>query len=209
MDLDTYISAHSDAEPPYLAAIARRTHLRLLNPRMIAGHMQGRLLKMFCEMIRPHNILELGAFVGYSALCMAEGTDENAVIHTIECDDELEDMIRENLACAPFRKKIILHIGNALEVIKTLENISFDLVFIDADKKEYIAYYQAVMPLVRKGGFILADNTLWNGKIVGQPSGNDRRTIEIQEFNDLIAQDRRIEKIILPLRDGLTIMKKL
>ena len=208
MDLETYISTHCDSEPPYLAEISRRAYVRLLNPRMTAGHVQGRLLKMFCEMIRPQKILELGAFVGYSTLCMAEGTAENAGIHTVECDDELEDILRENFASAPFGKKIILHIGDALQVIETLKNTVFDLVFIDADKKEYIAYYQAVMPLVRKGGFIIADNTFWNGKIFEPLHQNDPRTAEILNFNDFIAKDQRIEKIILPLRDGLTIIRK-
>jgi predicted O-methyltransferase YrrM len=207
---EDYIEQNSECEPLYLQKISRAAHVRLLNARMISGTLQGRLLKMFCQMIQPKNVLEIGAFVGYSTLCMAEGTDSEATIHTIEIDDELEDLIRENFNSAPFdTQNIVLHIGDALNIIKNnLKNITFDLVFIDGDKRQYLQYYDAVLPLVRTGGFILADNTLWNGKIFENIKSNDFQTLEIIKFNDLIANDMRIEKIMLPLRDGLTVIRK-
>ncbi len=208
MTTDEYVLAHTDKEPEYLAKINRATHLRMINPRMLSGHLQGRVLAMFCSMVQPKAILELGTFTGYSALCMAEAMPEDGILHTIECDDELEDFIIENLSSVEHGKKVKLHIGNALDIITTL-NETFDLVFIDADKREYIAYFEAVLPKLRKGGFILADNTLWDGKVLKQPEPNDQQTIEIQKFNLLITNDNRIEKVILPLRDGLTIIRKI
>jgi predicted O-methyltransferase YrrM len=206
--LDDYILAHTDTEPTYLAKVNRETHLRLINPRMLSGHLQGRVLSMLCHMVRPHRILELGTYAGYSALCMAEALDDDGLIHTIECDDELEDFILENLAGSTHGHKVKLHIGNALDKINQL-NETFDLVFIDADKREYMAYYEAVLPKVRQGGFILADNTLWDGKVLQKVDPNDKQTIEIMRFNDLVTSDTRIEKVLLPLRDGLTIIRKL
>lgn len=207
MTLDEYITQHSENEPDYLARINRLTHVRLINPRMLSGHMQGRLLKMFCEMIQPGRVLEIGTYAGYSALCMAEALPENGILHTIESDDELEDFIRENLSSVEHGKKVQLHIGPALSIIPQI-NETFDLVFIDADKREYSAYFEAVLPKVRKGGFILADNTLWDGKVLAQPASNDYQTIEILRFNDKIAGDQRVEKVILPFRDGITIIRK-
>jgi predicted O-methyltransferase YrrM len=207
MTIDEYVSAHSDKEPEYLAKINRATHLRMINPRMLSGHLQGRFLAMFCKMIQPKTILELGTFTGYSALCMAEVLPADGILHTIECDDELEDFIIENLNTAEHGKKVKLHIGNALGIIDTLTE-AFDLVFIDADKREYIAYFEAVLPKLRKGGFILADNTLWDGKVLKKAESNDHQTIEIQKFNEFIANDQRVEKVMLPLRDGLTIIQK-
>ena len=207
MTLDDYILACTDKEPEYLAKINRATHLRMINPRMLSGHLQGRVLAMFCNMIQPQCILELGTFTGYSALCMAESLPENGVLHTIECDDELEDFILTNFKSVEHGSKIKLHIGEALKVIETLD-CTFDLVFIDADKREYTAYYEAILPKLKTGGFILADNTLWDGKVLKTADENDRQTIEIQHFNSLIATDERIEKVMLPLRDGLTIIRK-
>lgn len=206
MDLNEYIESHSEHEPEYLAKINRRTHLRLVNPRMMSGHLQGRVLTMLCHMIRPKRVLELGTYSGYSALCMAEGMDDG-IIHTIEHDDELEDFILENLSQSPYADKIHLHIGDALQEIARLNEV-FDLVFIDADKRQYLAYYEAVLPKVREGGFILADNTLWDGKLLDEVHPNDKQTIEIMRFNDFVATDKRVEKVILPLRDGLTIIRK-
>jgi predicted O-methyltransferase YrrM len=174
---------------------------------MVSGHLQGRVLSMLCKMIQPHKALEIGTFTGYSALCIAEALTDEDVLHTIEIDDELEDLILENFAGSEHGHRIKLHIGNALEIIPTLNEV-FDLVFIDADKREYTAYFEAVFPKLRNGGFILADNTLWNGKVVTEAKPNDRQTMEILRFNDLIASDDRIEKVILPLRDGLTIIRK-
>jgi len=205
--LEDYILNHIDKETPLLAKLNRDTHLRILNPRMMSGHLQGRILKMFCRMIQPKKILELGTFTGYSALCMAEGLTDDAIIHTIEHDDELEEMILQTFEKSNFKNQIKLHIGEALEVIETL-NESFDLVFIDADKRQYLDYYEAVFPKVREGGFILADNTLWGGKVVQPLQHNDKQTEAILRFNDFVTNDSRVEKVILPLRDGLTILMK-
>jgi len=207
MNLDEYISKHSDAEPEYLAKINRATHVKLINPRMCSGHLQGRVLSMFCRMIQPNRILELGTFTGYSALCMAEALPEGGVLHTIECDDELEDFILQNFAGSEYADKIQLHIGDALTEIEKL-NETFDLIFIDADKREYLDYYEAVLPKLRRGGYILADNTLWDGKVLKAVEPNDKQTIEIMRFNDFVAADPRVEKVILPLRDGLTLIRK-
>lgn len=208
MNLEEYISNHSDAEPEYLAQVNRATHLRMINPRMCSGHLQGRALSMFCHMIQPKRILEFGTFTGYSALCMAEALPDNGLLHTIEIDDELEDFICQNIEGSEYASKIKLHIGDALTVIDSL-NETFDLVFIDADKREYQAYYEAVLPKLRTGGFILADNTLWDAKVLKPVDSNDWQTIEIMRFNDFIASDNRVEKVILPLRDGLTIIRKI
>lgn len=208
MNLEEYISIHSDAEPEYLAQVNRATHVRMINPRMCSGHLQGRVLSMFCHMIKPKRILEIGTFTGYSALCMAEALPDNGLLHTIEIDDELEDFICQNIEGSEYASKIKLHIGDALTVIDSL-NETFDLVFIDADKREYQAYYEAVLPKLRTGGFILADNTLWDAKVLKPVDSNDWQTIEIMRFNDFIATDNRVEKVILPLRDGLTIIRKI
>jgi predicted O-methyltransferase YrrM len=208
MNLEDYITSHSDSEPEYLAKINRATHLRMINPRMLSGHFQGRVLTMFCHMIQPQTILEIGTFTGYSALCMAEGMPDNGIIHTIDCDDELERFIIDNFAGSEFGHKIKLHIGNALAEIKLMKE-TFDLVFIDADKMEYKDYYEAVLPKVRKGGYILVDNTLWDGKVLRQVDPKDKETIAIMEFNDFIAKDNRIEKVLLPIRDGLTLIRKI
>ena len=207
MNIEEYILSHSDVEPEYLAKVNRATHVKLINPRMCSGHLQGRVLSMFCHMIKPKRVLELGALTGYSALCMAEALPEDAVLHTIECDEELEDFILQNFAGSEHGHKIKLHIGDALTEIKKLDEI-FDLVFIDADKREYLAYYEAVLPKLIAGGFILADNTLWDGKVLKPVDSNDKQTIEIMKFNDFVAKDSRVEKVMLPLRDGLTIIRK-
>jgi len=208
MNIEDYITAHSDKEPEYLTRINRATHVRMINPRMCSGHFQGRVLAMFCHMIQPKKVLEIGTFTGYSALCMAEALNDNAVLHTIECDDELEEFIFENFAGSEHGHKIKLHIGDALTEIEKL-NETFDLVFIDADKREYLAYYEAVLTKVKSGGFILADNTLWDGKVLKTVDTNDKQTIEIMRFNDFVATDQRVEKVMLPLRDGLTIIRKI
>ena len=174
---------------------------------MVSGHLQGRTLVMFCRMIRPKRILEIGTFTGYSALCFAEGTEPDAEIHTMERNDELEDLAQSWFDCSGFGQKITLHIGDALDLIPRMEGL-FDLVFIDADKREYIDYYEAVLPKVPSGGFVLADNTLWNGKLLEEIAQNDAQSFAISKFNDYIANDSRVEKVILPLRDGLTIIYK-
>lgn len=208
MNLDDYILSHSDKEPDYLSKINRDTHVKMINPRMCSGHYQGRVLSMFCKMIQPKRVLEIGTFTGYSALCIAESLPENGILHTIEIDDELEDFILENFQSSPFANKIKLHIGKALEIIPALDEM-FDLVFIDADKREYWDYFELVLPKVKEGGFIIADNTLWDGKVLEKVHPNDKQTVEIIRFNDLIAKDNRVERVILPIRDGLTIIRKL
>lgn len=206
--LEDYILTHSDAEPQYLADINRRTHLKMINPRMLSGHLQGRVLSLIGKMIQPKRILELGTFTGYSALCLAESLSDDGLLHTIEYDDELEDFILENFEKSPLKDKIKLHIGDAKEIIHQLDDV-FDLVFIDADKREYLTYYEAVLPKLRKGGFILADNTLWDGKVLTEVKQNDEQTLSVMKFNDFVAQDERVEKVILPLRDGLTLIRKI
>ena len=206
--MEEYILNHLEPEPEYLKVVARKTFVRLVNGRMVSGHLQGRFLKMLCRMINPQNVLEIGAFTGYSALCLAEGITENAHIDTIEIDDELEDFLRENFANSPFEHKITLHIGDALKIIPTLEKI-YDLAFIDGDKRQYRDYFELVLPKVRKGGFIFADNTLWSGKVVKPLERGDTQTSAILDFNDFISNDLRIEQVLLPLRDGLTIIRKI
>ncbi|MDR1610688.1 MAG: O-methyltransferase [Candidatus Symbiothrix sp.] len=207
MNLDEYIINHIDEEPPLLASLNRKAHIDLLRPRMIAGHLQGRILKMLVRMYRPQRILEIGTYTGYATLCLAEGLPEDGEIHTIEIDDEMEDFIRNQFDQSDLKNKIHLHIGDALELIPKLEG-TFDFVFIDADKRDYCEYYETVYDKVNKGGIILADNTLWSGKVLEEPHPNDKQTIGIIRFNKMIAEDRRIEKVILPLRDGLTIIYK-
>ncbi len=207
MKLEDYINSHSEAEPEFLAKINRSTHLRMINPRMLSGHFQGRVLSMFSHMIKPERVLEIGTFTGYSALCLAEGMPDNGILYTIDCDDELESFILQNFEASEHSKKMKLIIGDALEVISGLDE-TFDLVFIDADKAEYQAYYEAVLPKVKKGGYILADNTLWDEKVLKPVDPKDKDTIAILEFNSFISTDQRIEKVLLPIRDGLTLMRK-
>ena len=207
-ELEEYILSHIDAEGKVLSDLNRATHLYHLRPRMCSGHLQGRMLKMFVRMICPHRILELGTFTGYSALCLAEGlADDSCEVHTIEIDDELEDFIKSHFALSPLANRITLHIGDAREVLATI-NGDFDLVFIDANKREYCEYYNLVFDRVRPGGFIIADNTLWDGKVVEWGKKLDAQTAGILQFNDMVAADERVEKVIVPIRDGLTIIHK-
>ena len=207
MTIEEYILNHIDEEPAYLAAINRNTWVRQMNPRMCSGHLQGRVLSMIARMIQPQQILEVGTFTGYSALCFAEALTENGCVDTIEMDDELEDFIRDNFRNSPYENKINLYIGDALAIIPSLEKM-YDLVFLDAEKSQYTRYYDAVLPKVKNGGYILADNTIWDGKVTQNVLSNDLKTREIIRFNDLIKADSRVEKVILPLRDGLTIIRK-
>ncbi len=206
--LEEYILSHIDAEPELLKKIDREAHVKLLQTSMISGHLQGRFLKMLTQMIRPHRVLEIGTFVGYSALCFAEGLDEKSEVHTIEIDDELEDYIRSNFAQSDIGDKIKLHIGDALQIIPGYEDESFDLAFIDADKELYWAYFEATLPKIRKGGYILVDNTLWYGKVIEKVESNDWATKAIVDFNKKLAKDDRVEKVILPIRDGVTMIRK-
>lgn len=206
--LEEYILLHIDAEPELLKKIDRDAHVKLLQTSMISGHLQGRLLKMLTQMIRPKRVLEIGTFVGYSALCFAEGLDADGEVHTIEIDDELEDYIRSNFAQSEFGDKIKLHIGDALQIIPGFEDESFELAFIDADKESYWDYLETSLPKITKGGFILVDNTLWYGKVVEDVESNDWATKGILDFNQKLATDDRLEKVILPIRDGVTIIRK-
>ncbi|MDR1557868.1 MAG: O-methyltransferase [Tannerellaceae bacterium] len=204
--IDDYVLSHIDREGELLEELTRDAHVNLLRPRMIAGHLQGRILKMLCRILRPRRILEIGTYTGYATLCMAEGSADDARIHTIEIDDEMEDFIRKYISRSPYKDKIKIHFGDAMDLIPTL-NETFDMVFIDADKRLYSDYYDRVFPCVRSGGLIVADNTLWDGKVVSA-SPPDKQTRGILNFNDKIKEDTRIEKVILPLRDGLTVIWK-
>ncbi len=205
-ELQEYIEQHISEEPAHLAKLYRHTQLTRLYPRMCSGHIQGRMLKMLTQMISPMRVLELGTFTGYSALCMAEGMPEGAELHTVELDDEYADDIRSYFESAPCGGKITLHIGDALELTRQLPG-PWDMVFIDANKRQYSEYYKAVLPLVPSGGYIIADNTLWSGKVT--EDCHDAQTDAIRRFNDLVAADPHVEKVILPLRDGMTIIRKL
>ena len=209
MTLDEYISSHSSPENEVLEAITRDTHVHILNPHMLSGHVQGRVLSMISHMIRPKRILELGTFTGYSALCLAEGLAEDGRLVTIEHNDELEETIRRNLSRSSLSDRIELRIGDCKLVIGDLKDELFDLVFIDADKREYCAYLDLVYPLVPVGGFILADNTLWDGHVVDPAYDKDKQTLGLRAFNDKVKEDDRFEQVILPLRDGLTIIRKI
>lgn len=205
--IEEYILSHSDDEGELLAALNRDANVNLLRPRMLSGHLQGRILKMFCRMLAPKRVLEIGTYTAYATLCMAEGMAPDGRIHTIEINDEMEDFINKYLDRSPHKEKITVHFGDALEVIPKLGG-EFDLVFIDADKRLYSEYYDLVFPMVRPGGLILADNTLWDGHVVEVPRSADKQTLGIMAFNDKIKRDDRVEKVILPLRDGLTMIWK-
>ena len=216
-ELLDYIESHSSAEPEVLARINRRTNVLLPTAHMLSGHIQGRVLAMLSRMIQPKRILELGTFVGYSALCLAEGLTDDGRLITIEKNDELEDLIRENLSQSPLGEKIELRIGSVADVIQELraafsrqtdEKPFFDLVFMDADKRTYVEDLEAVLPLVRKGGWILADNTLWDGHVVDPAYDRDRQTQGLRRFNDYVKNHPELENVILPIRDGLTIIRK-
>jgi predicted O-methyltransferase YrrM len=210
MDILEYIEQHSTPESEALRQIVHTTHIEMINPRMMSGHIQGRVLSMFSQMIRPQRILELGTFTAYSTLCLAEGLADDGTLVTLEHNDELEDMILRNLALSPLGEKVQLVIGDAMEWLAAQSaDLLYDLVFIDADKREYSAYLDAVLPLVRPGGWILADNTLWDGHIIEEAYDKDKQTLALRAFNDKVAQDERLDKVILPLRDGLTIIRKL
>lgn len=206
-NIEQYILSHIDEEGELLKNLNRDVHVNLLRPRMISGHLQGRLLKMFCRLVQPKYILEIGTYTAYATLCLAEGASDEAEIHTIEVNDELEDFILKHLYKSKLKDKIHLHIGDAIQIIPTIDCI-FDLVFIDANKRHYCEYYDLIFDKVRPGGLIIADNTLWDGKVLETPHPTDKQTIGIQAFNDMLEKDNRVEKVILPIRDGLTLIWK-
>lgn len=207
MTLDDYILQHSDAEPEYLYRLWRATNLHLLHGRMASGHLQGRLLKMLVQMIRPKTILEVGTFSGYSALCMAEGLEEGGMVYTFEINDEQEDFTRPWIEGSPVADKVTFMIGDAITEAPRL-GITFDMAFIDGDKRTYQETYEMVLSILKPGGFILADNTLWDGHVIDAAYGHDQQTQGIIRFNDFIARDPRVERVIVPLRDGLTLIRK-
>ncbi len=205
--LDQYILNHIDAEDPLLSELDRETNLTVLGARMISGHLQGQVLSMLSKMIRPKYILELGTFTGYSAICLSKGLQKDGKLITIEIDDELESLAQKYFAKAGLQNKIEQHIGSALDIIPQLKP-GFDLVFMDADKREYVQYYNLLMDKMSNGAYLIADNTLWSGKVLDEPKADDHQTIGILEFNERIKNDTRIEKVILPLRDGMTLIRK-
>ena len=205
--LEDYILKHIEPEGEYLHRLYRATNIHLLAGRMASGHLQGRLLKMLVQMIRPKHILEVGTFSGYSAICMAEGLEEGGMVHTFEIDDELEDFARKWIEGSEVANKIQLTIGDALTEAPRL-GITFDMAFIDGDKRTYIPIYEMALSMTRPEGFIIADNTLWDGHVIDPAYSRDSQTQGIVAFNDYLAHDNRVEKVILPMRDGLTLIKK-
>lgn len=208
MTLDDYILSHIDPEGDYLYRLWRATNVHLLHGRMASGHLQGRLLKMIVTMIRPKNILEVGTFSGYSAICMAEGLEEGGRLYTFEINDEMEDFTRTWLEGSAVADKIDFRVGDANVEAPRL-GIEFDMAFIDGDKRTYLETYEMVLRILRPGGFILADNILWDGHVLEQAKPADRQTQGIESFNDYVARDSRVERVMLPIRDGLTIIRKL
>ncbi len=208
MTIEEYIEGHTSPEPPLLQRLHRDAHLHLMRPRMLSGHLQGRFLSMIARLMRPRRILEIGTYTGYAALCLAEGLSDDGVLHTLEHDDEMEDFIRTYLDASELGAKIRLHIGEALDLLPDLVRAEqFDLVYIDADKRQYVSYYEAIIDHLPNGALILADNTLWDGKVVADPLPTDAQTQAILRFNDMIAQDERVENLIVPMRDGLSMIR--
>jgi len=207
MDIEQYTEQHTTPEDETLSWLVRQTHLQTIHPRMLSGMVQGRLLSMISAMLIPRRILEIGTFTGYSALCLSKGLARDGLLHTIERNDEWEDLIRQAITRAGETARIILHIGDALNIIPQIDE-RFDLVYIDGDKREYIAYYEAALSKLRPGGFILADNVLWDGKVLEEPQPHDHQTQGIVSFNKCVQADSRVENVLLPLRDGLMVVRK-
>ena len=207
-ELDKYVVDHTEIEPATLAELNRKTWIEILNPRMIAGHFQGRVLSMLSHMINPSRVLEIGTFTGYSAICWAEGLQENGQIHTVDNNEELETLAKDYITKSGFENEVHFHIGNAIDIIPKLD-FEWDLVFLDADKANYINYYNLVFDRVKKGGYIIADNVLWNGKVIDQKTWEEVDTKAILEFNEMVQNDSRIQNVLLPIRDGLMVARKL
>lgn len=207
-DIQKYVDQHTEAESPLLHELTRETHKKIMMPRMISGHLQGRVLSMLSHMIRPERVLEIGAFTGYSALCLAEGLVNGGKLITIDKNEELETMARRFIAKAGYEKTIEYHVANAMKLVPTLDG-PFDLVFIDADKINYYNYFKLVLEKVRPGGFIIADNVLWSGKVIDTGKKIDKDTQALLDFNRLIHADDRVEKVLFPVRDGLMVIRKL
>ena len=204
--IEEYVLSHIDKEPEVLSWLTRETHLRTLKPRMLSGHLQGRMLKMFCSMMSAKRILEIGTFTGYSALCMAEALPEDGELHTLEINDEMEEFLDEVFEKSGMAEKIHLHIGDASQIIPQLDGL-FDVVFMDGNKWHYSEYFDVVFPKLRLGGLLIADNTLWDGHVL--EDSKDAQTVGIQKFNDKVLSDDRVERVIVPVRDGMTLIRKI
>ncbi|WP_277016419.1 O-methyltransferase [Flavobacterium lindanitolerans] len=207
-ELELYVEKHSENEPVLLAALHRETFQKIMQPRMLSGHFQGRVLSMISKLVNPENILEIGTYTGYATLCLAEGMRENGSIDTIDINEELLSIQKKYFNLSPWKNQITQHLGNALEIIPTLEK-KFDLVFIDADKDNYLNYFDMIVPIMNKGGIILSDNVLWSGKVLETPNPKDISTNVLLEYNKKLKDDPRIETVLLPIRDGLTVSRVL
>jgi caffeoyl-CoA O-methyltransferase len=207
-ELEDYIEQHSQKEPELLAALNKETYQKILLPRMLSGHFQGRVLSMLSKLIRPVNILEIGTYTGYAALCLCEGMSENGALHTIDIKEELIDFQRKYFDRSPWGNRIVQHLGEAIDIIPTLD-VKFDLVFIDADKENYGNYFELIVPKMNKGGIILSDNVLWSGKVLEPLQPNDVSTKVLIEYNQVLRDDPRVETVLLPIRDGLTVSRVL
>ena len=207
-ELEDYIEQHSQVEPALLSALSKETYQKVLLPRMLSGHFQGRVLSMLSKLVRPLHILEIGTYTGYATLCLCEGMRENGIIHTIDIKEELVDFQRKYFDRSDWGKQIIQHLGEAVAIIPTLD-VTFDLVFIDADKENYLNYFELIVPKMRKGGIILSDNVLWSGKVLEPLQPNDTSTKILMEYNKRLRDDVRVETVLLPIRDGLTVSRVL
>ena len=205
-ELEDYAALHSENEPELLAALNRETHQKILQPRMLSGHFQGRVLSMISKLVRPQHILEIGTYTGYATLCLAEGMQDSGTLDTIDNNEELYDFQKKYFDQSQWSSSISQHLGNALEIIPTL-NKRFDLVFIDADKENYPNYFEMVVPMMSRGGIILSDNVLWSGKVLEALKPNDRSTKVLLDYNKLLKDDPRVETVLLPIRDGLTVSR--
>lgn len=205
-ELDQYVTQHSQDEPELLAQLNKETYQKILQPRMLSGHFQGRVLSMLSKIIHPTNILEIGTYTGYATLCLAEGLAENGMIDTLDIEEELVDFQRKYFDRSQWSNQITQHLGEALKIIPTL-NKKYDLVFIDADKENYINYFHMIVPMMNKGGIILSDNVLWSGKVLEEVNPKDITTKILLEYNELLKNDSRVETVLLPIRDGLTVSR--
>lgn len=205
--IEEYVNQHSSPEPELLARLNRETHLKVLQPRMLSGHLQGRVLSMLMKMIQPQRILEIGTYTGYSALCMAEGLAQAGELHSIDINEELTDFVQKYVNEAGYQDKIKLHVGNALEIIPLLKE-DWDVVFIDADKNNYINYYNLLIDKLKSSSYIIADNVLWSGKVIEDYNQQDEDTKTLIDFNKMIQKDERIENVLFPIRDGLMVLRK-
>lgn len=207
-ELEDYVAQHSENEPELLAKLNKETHQKILQPRMLSGHFQGRVLSMLSKIINPKHILEIGTYTGYAALCLAEGMQNEGTLDTIDINEELAEIQEKYFNLSPYKHQITAHLGDALEIIPKLKK-KFDLVFIDADKENYVNYFHLIVPLMNKGGIILSDNVLWSGKVLEELNPKDTSTKVLLEYNKLLKTDSRVETVLLPIRDGLTVSRVL